>query len=191
MQQADSGFVRITHRRCEDCDIRGDLHASGSPLPKRYHTISKCATCGGKGEIRVAHSEGLDPYRSKDLPRMIRFLERRLERAHSERHRFRARTRLEDICRLLMEIPPGGFNHGRAKAEDGSWQPLESEGRDGDVFHSPSWKRPLEPLKHGTRYAYEKAGCRCFTCRRWNATRVQAQRDVLTPITEGKVRDAA
>lgn len=162
---SDAGFVRYTHCRCEDCDIREDLHASGSPLPKRRHQIARCATCGGKGELPLDRKAGLDPYRSKAPPGRAQFYEaKRAKRAHAERHRFRARTHNFEECELLMQIPPGGFNHGRFKADDGSWKPLESEG-----YHSPSFKAYIEPIRHGTRARYTKRGCRCFLCRQANA----------------------
>lgn len=171
MTEIESGFVRITHRRCEDCEIREDLHASGTPIPKRRHRVSKCETCGGKGEISNGIKESLDPYRRPVPPGRSQFYEaKRRARAHDERHRFRAYTDLFDICDMLMQIPPGGFNHGRTKdSESGGWRPLESQGRDGDVIWNPSFKNEVQPLKHGTRYAYQRAKCRCFVCRAWNA----------------------
>lgn len=187
MEEAQ-GFVRYTHRRCPDCDIREDLHASGTAIPKRRHRIVKCQTCNGSGEIPLSLKEGADPYRGRTPAGRPQIYEaRRAKRAHSERHRFRATTYLFDICELLMQIPPGGFNHGRTKSEDGTWKPLESEGKDGDVQWPPSFKKFIEPLNHGTRYAYQKAKCRCFACRRWNS---ELSRRLATPIGRGQVESA-
>lgn len=161
----DAGFVRYTHRRCEDCDIREDLHASGSPLPKRRHNIARCKTCGGKGELPLDKKSGVDPYAGRVPPGRAQFYEsKRAKRAHDERHRFRAYTHLFEECEEAMQIPPGGFNYGRTKTDEGAWAPLESEG-----YASPSFKHYAESIAHGTRTRYIKRQCRCFLCRRANA----------------------
>lgn len=185
MQEVEAGFVRFTHRRCEDCEIREDLHASGAAIPQRRFRIARCQTCGGRGEIPNDHKSGLDPYRSKDKPGKPQLYEkRRALRAYSERHRFRPKTFLFDICELVMQIPPGGFNHGRTRTEDGEWRPLESQGSDGDVIWNPSFKHQNLPLKHGTRYSYEKGKCRCLLCRAWRRNYDRGRR--TTPIYEAE-----
>lgn len=193
MQVVDSGFIRRSHERCEECDIREDLHASGAAIPQRRHRIAKCEACKGVGELPLGVKDGADPYRTQPKPgREQFFAARRAVRARNERHRFRPKTHQFEECELVMQIPPGGFNHGRAKSEDGTWRPLESEGRDGDILWHPSFKREPQPLKHGTAYAYVKVKCRCFECRRWNASRIRSYRqDVTTPVGRGQVSSSA
>lgn len=186
MQEAQSGFVRLSHRRCQDCDIREDLHASGKPNPKRRHRIARCEPCKGLGEIPLDLKAGIDPYRGKTPAGRPQFYEaKRAQRAYAERHRFRPKTRLFELCEVLMQIPPTGFNHGRTKDADerSGWRTLESHGMDGEVFWHPSFKRISEakPIKHGTRYAYQRRKCRCFLCRRWAADDRQKQR--LRPVS--------
>jgi len=188
LEQADPGFVRFTHRRCEDCEIREDLHASGAAIPQRRHRIAKCQTCAGKGELRLDHKTGLDPYRTQPAQgRPQAYAAKRQLRAHSERHRFRPKSFSFEECELVMQIPPGGFNHGRARNEDGTWRTLESEGRDGDIRWNPSFKGQVVPIKHGTRSAYTNGGCRCFMSRRANALYKQRKANGGIAISRGQI----
>lgn len=77
------GFVRVTHIRCLDCDLRGDLHMTGRPLHFRRGRISKCANCAGKGEIPVSGVDSLDPYVKKSSDT---FAEKRKQKAELRRH---------------------------------------------------------------------------------------------------------
>lgn len=49
---------------------------------------------------------------------------------------------------------------------------------------------PSKPMKHGTRYAYKKRGCRCALCRDWQAVtmRVYRRQRTLTGIAVGAQR---
>lgn len=68
-----------------------------------------------------------------------------------------------DVMQEIMEEPPGGHNHGRARTLSGGWHILETPGKD-----SPSYKHYIEkPRKHGTAYTYMKLRCRCEACRAW------------------------
>lgn len=70
-----------------------------------------------------------------------------------------------DFVEELMEEPPHGHNHGRKRGPEGAWIPLETDHRD-----SPSYKRNVDPRKHGTIYTYVKHKCRCTRCREaWSA----------------------
>lgn len=69
-----------------------------------------------------------------------------------------------DYIEELMQEPADGYNHGRARTMSGGWHTLETPGHG-----IPSYKRPVEPRKHGTAYTYRKRKCRCSVCRAWKA----------------------
>lgn len=168
------GFVKKTHARCEDCDIRGDLSTTGKPIV--WIRVSRCQTCAGRGEIPLKGTESIDPYARKSA-RVSKYMVRKPW--DSEAHPWQspgATARFDAIARI-METPPGGLNHGRAKIDGlpvddlgSTWRMLETEGYD-----SPSIKRFQGTRKHGTSYTYVKIGCRCPLCRRWKQGYNEAQ----------------
>lgn len=76
-----------------------------------------------------------------------------------------------DVMQDLMEEPPGGHNHGRARTVSGGWHTLETPGES-----IPSFKRYADSRKHGTAYTYRKIGCRCELCREWKAASMRRYR---------------
>lgn len=56
-------FVLQEAVRCEDCDIRGDLHDTGYPLLEARGRIHGCMPCGGRGHHDVTRG---DPYDGVD-----------------------------------------------------------------------------------------------------------------------------
>lgn len=81
--QHQRGFVRITHRRCPDCDIEGALNTDGRPIvvsggqlrgASKYVGLTKatvgCETCLGTGflEVNPLSPESIDPYALKVKP---------------------------------------------------------------------------------------------------------------------------
>jgi RecJ-like exonuclease len=75
------GFVRISHKRCPDCEYEGNLSTDGRPInlgsrqlrgASQYVGTLKatrgCETCGGTGviEIHKLDPESIDPYARKD-----------------------------------------------------------------------------------------------------------------------------
>ena len=76
-----------------------------------------------------------------------------------------------DFFEELMQEPSHGHNHGRKKGLHGGWIPLETDTRD-----IPSYKRAVEPRKHGTAYLYVKLRCRCPKCRAWKSAYDKARR---------------
>lgn len=78
--QQPRGFVRITHKRCPDCEYEGNLSTDGRPViigggqlrgASRYVGLTKatngCETCEGTGYLPVdpLSAESIDPYALK------------------------------------------------------------------------------------------------------------------------------
>jgi hypothetical protein len=74
---AQPRFVLQEHVRCEDCDIRGDLHETGHPLKDAKGRIWDCAPCGGHGHHDVVRP---DPY-SEPVAKSDVYAARRAHRA--------------------------------------------------------------------------------------------------------------
>lgn len=80
--QQHQGFVRITHKRCPDCEYEGALNTDGRAVivgggqlrgASRYVGLTKathgCETCGGTGSIPVdpLSVDSIDPYALKSV----------------------------------------------------------------------------------------------------------------------------
>ena len=88
-----------------------------------------------------------------------------------------------DELRELMEEPPGGHNHGRARAMSGDWESVEQVD-----YIMQTRKRYADARKHGTAYTYMKLRCRCEQCRAWQSLRMRAYRLGLATST-GPIRE--
>lgn len=105
---SDPRFVRRAEIRCEDCDIRGDLHETGYPLLAARYRISACSGCDGHGAVPAPSRN--DPYDGVDLADY--YVQRRQQRADAARLVTlprAARRRYLDLIRLesLMSAEPG------------------------------------------------------------------------------------
>lgn len=164
--EVEPGFVRKTHARCEDCDTRGDLTATGRPV--RWSGIVRCSGCAGKGEVKLSGSNTIDPYAKDSRREPKQAVYKPWDEESLRQAGPRETAELDAIARLMTE-PPHGHNHGRATINgiplDGlstNWRTLETEGVD-----SPSVKRDQGSRRHGTAYAYRRIGCRCDLCKEW------------------------
>lgn len=78
--QHQRGFVRITHKRCPDCEYEENLTTDGRPIvvgggqlrgASSYVGLTKatrgCETCEGNGFITISplDPESIDPYARK------------------------------------------------------------------------------------------------------------------------------